>query len=302
MKFKYITICTPTYNRGYIITQLYHSLQRQCNFNFEWLVIDDGSKDNTEQIFKNDILPFKNQFSIKYIKQENGGKHRAINRAVQEARGDLFFIVDSDDYLTDNATEEIFKWASTLDDSHKWAGVSGLRGYSPTIPIGSFLNSEHIDAKNTERDQFHLQGDKAEVYFTDVLKKYPYPEFPNEKFLTPEVVWNEIAHDNYYIRWFNKIIWICKYLPDGLTNDSEKFARCPLGFRHWVKQTIKIFHLNHYRTDSAIIMYRDAFKAQQTILQTCQDLGINLAAYCRIKLRVMLPSPIVKIYNFFIRK
>lgn len=302
MIFKYITICTPTYNRGYIIKQLYHSLQKQRNFNFEWLVIDDGSNDNTEQIFLNEIIPFKNPFSIKYIKQKNGGKHRAINKAVREAKGDLFFIVDSDDYLTEDATQKIFKWVSSLDDSHKWAGVSGLRGYSKTDPIGNFLDSVYIDAKNTERDQYKLQGDKAEIYFTDILRRYPYPEFFNENFITPEVVWNEIAHNDYYLRWFNDIIWICKYLPDGLTNNQDKFIQNPNGFRYWVMQKIKIFHLNHRQSDAAILRYYEVFKAKQNIFHICRDLDISLISFYRIKIRFKIPYPIVKIYNFLKRK
>jgi len=298
MEKKLITICTPTYNRGYIIKQLYHSLLKQYNYNFEWLVIDDGSCDDTEQIFNDEIIPTKNPFPIRYFKQKNGGKHRAINKAIKEAHGDLFFIVDSDDYLTDDATEQIFKWVSTLDNSHKWAGVSGLRGHSTNLPIGNFLNCEYIDAKNTERDYYGLQGDKAEVYFMDILKQYSYPEFDNENFVTPEVVWNEIARNGYYIRWFNKIIWICNYLPDGLTNDQEKFIRSPKGFLYWAKQTIGIFHLNDYHTDNAIFLYYNAFKSQKKIYSICNDLGINLISFCRTMIRMIMPASLAKIYRF----
>ncbi|MGN1053427.1 MAG: glycosyltransferase family A protein, partial [Candidatus Scatosoma sp.] len=94
-----ITVFTPTYNRGYIIHKLYASLLNQTDKNFEWLVIDDGSTDDTERYFTR-LLKQKNPFTVRYIKQENGGKHRAINRGVAAATGEIFFIVDSDDFLS----------------------------------------------------------------------------------------------------------------------------------------------------------------------------------------------------------
>ena len=92
-----ITVFTPTYNRAYIIENLYRSLQNQTTSDFEWLVIDDGSKDNTKELFTNWILENTN-FPIRYYKVENGGKHRAINKATDIANGKLFFIVDSVPY------------------------------------------------------------------------------------------------------------------------------------------------------------------------------------------------------------
>ena len=124
----FITVFTPTYNRMDLIEKLYQSLLQQTKKNFEWLVVDDGSTDDTEKYFGK-ISSKPQPFPIRYIKQENGGKHRAINKGVKSASGDLFFIVDSDDYLTENAIDKINQWISTLDGSHKWAGISGLKGF-----------------------------------------------------------------------------------------------------------------------------------------------------------------------------
>jgi glycosyltransferase involved in cell wall biosynthesis len=144
-----ITIFTPTYNRRQLIERLYQSLLSQTQKNFEWLVIDDGSTDNTENYFT-DLLAKQQPFPIRYIKQENGGKHRAINKGVQNANGELFFIVDSDDYLTENAIEKINQWVATLDNSHKWAGISGLKGYSKDSVVGQRNEAIYVDAKNSE--------------------------------------------------------------------------------------------------------------------------------------------------------
>lgn len=107
-----VTVFTPTYNRAYILNNLYQSLCRQSYGDFEWLIVDDGSTDNTEGLIASWLDESK--ISLCYIKQPNGGKHRAINRGIQEANGNLFFIVDSDDYLADNAIERILFFMSLL--------------------------------------------------------------------------------------------------------------------------------------------------------------------------------------------
>lgn len=297
MNIDLITICTPTFNRGYIIKNLYHSLQEQSVNSFEWLVIDDGSNDDTEEIFQN-ILKENNPFPIRYLKQENGGKHRAVNIGVKEAKGELFFIVDSDDYLTNDAVEKLFSWVKTLDSSRKWAGVAGYRGTSKDNRIGELFGStKYIDAKNTERLELHLLGDKAEAYFTEILKKYPYPEFENENFVTPDVVWNAIANDGYYMRWFSDIIWICNYLADGITNDKNKFIRNPKGFAYWVKQTIQIYKEKSWQSDDAILLYYNSMKSYKNIFFICRELNLSLPSFVRVFIRKKMPRPIINIYN-----
>ena len=106
-----ITVFTPTYNRAYIINRLYESLQRQEIHNFEWLVVDDGSVDETEELFRT-WMNNESKFPIRYYKKKNGGKCRAINFALDLAKGKLFFVVDSDDYLTED------RKSTRLNSSH----------------------------------------------------------------------------------------------------------------------------------------------------------------------------------------
>ena len=220
--YKYkITVFTPTFNRGYIIENLYKSLQRQSYKNFQWIVIDDGSEDDTEKLFEK-WMSENNLFDITYKKVKNGGKHRAINIATEIAEGELFFIVDSDDYLTDYALEKVIKWEATIKNKNEFAGVAGVKGYSINSRIGNTFNGEYIDATSLERNKNNITGDKAEVFYLDILKKYKFPEFEGEKFVTEKVVWNQIAYDGYKIRWFNEIIYICDYLEDGLTKSMSR--------------------------------------------------------------------------------
>lgn len=270
-----ITIFTPTYNRAYIIDHLYQSLVRQTNKEFEWVVVDDGSTDNTEEYFQT-IMQHRQLFNITYHKQANGGKHRAINRGIKLAKGELFFIVDSDDYLLDDAIEKILKWRNELDDSHKWAGISGARGYSKDRVIGGvYENAEYIDAKNTERKKYHLFGDKAEVYFTNVLKLYPFPEFDGENFLTEEVIWNAIACDGYYLRWYKDIIYITEYLEDGLTRNVSRNVNNPQGFLAWAKGQLKAFPFDIKERVYAIMGYYLLVNDKKDVREISRELGVK---------------------------
>lgn len=286
-----ITIFTPTYNRANLLERLYNSLLAQTDKDFEWLIVDDGSTDGTQDYVAS-ICSQENPFEIIYVQQTNGGKHRAINRGVQLARGELFFIVDSDDYLLDDAVKKLSEWAKSLDRTKKWAGISGARGHSETEFIGRVYEKEpYIDAKNTERDKLGLTGDKAEAYFTQILRAYPFPEFEGENFITEEVVWNAIAKDGYYIRWFSQIIYICEYLGDGLTNSgNEKYRRNPQGVLYWAKQQLEIFKKSKIKKMKAVKRYIETTQGNKSIRQIAMDLGVS-KSYCGM---VALVAKLVK--------
>lgn len=237
-----ITIVTPTYNRGYILDKAFQSLCTQTSFAFEWIIVDDGSADNTEEIVKG-WLAEELPFSLRYYKQENGGKHRAVNRGVMMAEYDYLLVLDSDDYLEPDAVEVIHKWIATIDGKEGFAGVSGLRGWMKREgAIGSFLKKDYIDALNSERVKYGLEGDKAEVYKTEMLKKYPFPEFEGENFLRESASWDAISEAGYKVRWFNKIIYRCEYLEDGLTHGTDVgvYVKNFQGFTYWTKLQIRV--------------------------------------------------------------
>ena len=210
-----ITIFTPTYNRAYIIHKLYESLKTQTFKDFEWLVVDDGSTDNTELLFKQ-WLQEDNFFKINYYKTKNGGKHRAINFGLEYAQGDKFFIVDSDDYILDIALERVSEWFETIKGKEQeFCGVVGNRGKNLKDIWGTTFEGNKIDCTYLESIHNNINGDKAEIYFTDILRKNKFPEFQNEKFIQEGSVWYEIANQGLKLRYFNEIIYITEYLDDG---------------------------------------------------------------------------------------
>lgn len=240
-----LTIFTATYNRGYCIDKLYRSLQRQKNFNFEWLVVDDGSTDNTKELF--DIwTKERNNFQIRYYYQENTGLIGALNKGVTLANGEYFSKIDSDDYVTDNFTEKIEKWIQTIseedDDVYAVGGVritkSGLpiKGSWPTIPKDKF-----IDATDLERNKYNLDADMTEAWKTQVLRKYKFPVWPGEKFAPEQLVFYAIALEGLKIRWHPDALTICEYRDDGLTKGASKLEKeNPMGYAMMYNQYLLI--------------------------------------------------------------
>lgn len=218
-----LTVITPCYNRSGTLGRLYESLCQQKCLEFEWVVVDDGSIDETESL----VDSWKNvaPFSIKYLYKENGGKHTALNLGISMIDSELTFIVDSDDYLTENAIETILEFHEKYKDrieSDKLCGYSFLRAYSNgEVNTGEYPVDEVIDTYRQQRINNNLLGDKAEVYYTKILKQFPFEVFEGEKFMPEDAVWLKMSGP-YNMVHANRVIYICDYLEGGLTKTGRK--------------------------------------------------------------------------------
>ncbi len=241
-----ITVFTPTYNRAYIIETLYRSLQRQSFRDFEWLIVDDGSSDNTSDLVAA-WQKEENDFPIRYYKKENGGKCRAINYGVDFAEGELFFNVDSDDYLLDDALEKVDQWEKSLPKDNRYCGVVGNLGTGPSCTPNTPWPESYRDASLLERypecSKHPIDGERAWVFYTQIQKQYKYPEFEGENFITPAVTWNRMAHDGYLVRIWDDIIWVYEYQPNGLTMQGNmRFIKNPQGAALWLREKADFLH------------------------------------------------------------
>ena len=223
-----ITVLTPTYNRKYIIKKAYDSLVAQTNKDFEWLVIDDGSTDNTKELI--DEFISENKVKIRYFHKKNGGKHTALNFGTNKAKGELILILDSDDYLSEDAIELVNKYWDKYKDNEKICGMTFLRKLKNPFykeKLFSECISNVIDFKYNNG----ILADMCEVMRTDILKKYPYPVFENEKFLSEVIVTGEIAK-KYDTAYIPIEIYYTEYLEDGLSlNWFKLVVNNPLGAR-----------------------------------------------------------------------
>jgi len=211
---------------------LFESLLQQTVKDFEWLIIDDGSTDNTRGI----IDEFKKQadFPIGYVYKENGGKHTALNVGIRQIDSELTFIVDSDDALTTDAIETILHYHMQYSKDEKLCGYAFLRQF-PNGKINGKLFSldEQIGSYIKMRiNSGDIMADKAEVFFTRCLKEFPFPEYEGEKFLGEDIVWIRMAR-KYDMVHINKAIYVGDYQSDGLTkNRREHNIKSPIGCMH----------------------------------------------------------------------
>lgn len=235
---KSLTIFTPTYNRAYCLPKLYQSLLGQTCMDFEWVVVDDGSTDNTRTLIES--WNYEKNFPIIYIYQNNSGKHCAHNEGVRIATGELFVCVDSDDYLKENAVECIL---------NQWKEQDNVIG------ILNFRVSENGDAiskikskieYSTLYDAYHLYGlvgDTMLVYKTEIMKRHKFPRFANEKFVPEGFLYDQLDKEGQLYIGKEKI-YVCEYREDGYTASIHKVnATNPRGYKAYILQRIDCDYL-----------------------------------------------------------
>lgn len=219
-RYPFKHVFTPVYNRKNLIGNLYQSLLSQTYKNFEWIIVDDGSTDDIDEIIKS--YQNEDRILIRFIKQENGGKHRAINNGVLHAKGELFYIVDSDDYLTKDSIERIVFHYQYIKNNDKFAGVCGMKCFPDGSRIGKEVTWKIL--KDSWINYWiikNIKGDVAFVFKTSVLRNYLFDDIPGEKFCAESLVLNRIGK-NYLMLFFNEKIYIAEYLSDGLSVSSIK--------------------------------------------------------------------------------
>ena len=221
-----LSIVTPTYNRAKTLERCYRSLRGQTCKDFEWIVVDDGSADDTQAVadgFSSDLFP------VVYVKKENGGKHTALNASHPYIKGDYVLILDSDDYLTDTAVEE------TLAAWEKYRG-------DETVGVVTFLRGKTKDEPLCEAEEYGVpvdflpvkrkivySSDCCEVIRADLFKEFPFPVFLGERFISECALWNRVGQ-RYKCVYIDSVIYICEYLDGGLTRSGRSMRiRNPLG-------------------------------------------------------------------------
>lgn len=225
---KLITVFTPTYNRAYCLEQLYTSLVNQTNPNFIWLIIDDGSTDNTKELVE--LWIDENKIEIQYIYKENGGMHTAHNTAYANIKTEYNVCIDSDDYMPIDAIEIILNETKNLKEHH--AGIIGLDADKSGKIIGTKIPERIKDCRLSDLYQNQgVKGDKKLVYRTDLIKKYPlYPIYKSEKFVPLGYLYYIIDND-YFLYPINKVLVIVEYQEDGSSkNIINQYRKNPRGF------------------------------------------------------------------------
>lgn len=229
-----LTIFTPTFNRGYILEKLYHSLCNQSEKNFVWLIVDDGSTDNTKQLVE--AWRQNNVIKIEYIRQKNQGKHVAHNLACEICNTKLFVCVDSDDMLTSNAVKCILDY-DIREVKENIVGYCSRRGDFSGKPRCCNWNADLKYCSFFDLyEKYKFRGETMLIWKTDVLKKYKFPVFSDEKFCTESVLYYQISR-KYPMRLIEEILYLFDYQEDGYTRQGDQlFLRNPKGYAVYLLQ------------------------------------------------------------------
>jgi len=233
-----LTVFTPTYNRAYTLHLLYESLKRQSCGDFVWLIIDDGSTDQTRELVAGWIE--ENLVSIRYHYQDNQGMHGAHNAAYERIETELNVCIDSDDYMADDAVERITAFWR-IHGEEKYAGIVGLDASPGGELIGTAMPQGLKDSTLTAIYEKHkVKGDKKLVYRSELTRSFPrYPIFHGEKYCPLACMYIQIDQQ-YTLLIMNEVLCIVEYRPDGSSmNMINQYKNNPQGFTFFRKIAMK---------------------------------------------------------------
>lgn len=221
----WFTVFTPTYNRAHLLHRAFESLRQQTCRSFEWIIVDDGSADNTEAVVKE--LQAGSNFPIAYVRQSNKGKHVAINRAVRQAAGYFIAILDDDDALTPDTLEKCLQLWELIpsEDRNRFVGVTGFCADLEGNIIGNPLPCDFVDSDGLSMQKNYGSGDKWGVQRIDVMRRFQFPE--DAGFIADSLLWNRISQE-YLQRFHNEVFALVDRRSDGSTAHSmQRRVRSP---------------------------------------------------------------------------
>ncbi len=235
------SIFIPAYNRAHTLPRAFDSIDAQTCRDFEVLIVDDGSADGTRELVQG--WAEDRPFAVSYQWQPNQGKHIAFNTVLPMLHGELMVMLDSDDKLAPDALA-VFQqhWLAIPErERQSYAGIEGLTAFFDGRVAGSRFPQDVFDADHMAiRKQFGVTGDKKNAIRSDILRRFPYPQFPGERHVRPSLLWRRIAHD-YKVRFINHVVQYIEYQPGGLS--ANRFClrmRNPLGYRYFFLEEINI--------------------------------------------------------------
>lgn len=288
-----LSIVSPSYNKGKTIKRLFDSLIRQSNHNFEWIIINDGSTDNTSVIvksFQTDLFP------IRFIDKQNEGLNRTYNLGVKMAQGDYVLRVDPDDFLIDDAVEQILKYRSMIDADDKLCGMAFLTKYSNGEVVGYHPFKEiHRCNFADYRLIYHGRGDRSEVIKTSISKDFPMLEIEGEKFCRETPMWYGMAekYDAFYIPI---PIYIREYNANSISaNPVKNLSRNPIGTIKGYIITLRIleqkkkegYHVYKETLRTGINLYRFGLYSKSELKKHLKTVPF------RIKMQTVVPGTIL---------
>lgn len=287
-----ITVFTPTFNRLHTLHKCYNSLLRQSNKDFIWLIIDDGSTDQTRAAVSSWIN--EKTLEIQYVYQENQGMHGAHNTAYELINTELNVCIDSDDYMSDDAIEKIL----TFWEKNKSSNIGGIAALD-AAPDGQIIGTRLPKNIRTSTyfDLYHLhkvRGDKKLIYRTELTRKYPYPVFEGEKYISLAYKYSKLDEE-FELLLMDEVVCLVEYMEDGSSkNMLRQYKRNPKGFSFIRLDDLKNpkatlgFKLKtcvHYVATSLLSNNKFFLKETPTKFLTILAIPLGYILYCYILFR-----------------
>ena len=286
---KTLTIFTPAYNRAYTLHLGYEALLRQTSKDFEWLIIDDGSTDNTRELVESWIA--ENKIPIRYHYQENQGMHGAHNTAYRLINTELNTCIDSDDYMPDDAVEKIIAFWKKYG-SKQVAGIVGLDADFDGKLIGTPFKENNVPIRLSHFYNQGGKGDKKYVYRSEIICNYPeYPIFKGEKYVSLGYKY-ELIEQDYPVLAMNEVLVNVEYRPDGSSlNMYRQYIKNPQGFAFIRKSSMQLaptakrrfMEAIHYVSSSLILKNKRFLQESPRKLLTLCAIPFGIAWYLYIQ-------------------
>jgi glycosyltransferase involved in cell wall biosynthesis len=260
------SVITPTFNRRHSITEVYAGLRRQTFRDFEWIIVDDGSTDDTAGL----VAGWHAEFPIRYRRQENLGKPSAVNTGLAETKGTYVVILDSDDVPLPHALDTFVQefQAAPADV----CSIASLTMRADGSIVGSELSEPIVDMTMLEAySRRNTRGDKWLAFRTDVAQSFRFPVYGSEKFVPEGIVFNQMSRRGYRTRFINRPLLMHEYSPDGLTENTVRLkADNPIGFiaYHVDNVVARDATLSPYYVKSAASIYASLILASKRSLVT----------------------------------
>lgn len=277
-----ISIITPTYNRAYILEQLYTSLKDQTDGEFTWIIVDDGSIDNTKKMV--DLWIKENKVNILYYYQSNKGKPSALNLGVKVCKTDYLMCVDSDEYLLNDAVQFLKELSRNLDDIYY--GIVGYKLLNDVINC-NFPEKESSTLSEIYKDGF--LGETSLLLRRKYLENFPYPVFNNEKFI-PEDYLYDILDEKYVLKIARRAFIVTKYLNDGLTINKERLVIDN-------KNSFREYYFNKYKHSHFLAIKLKAFLNYIIFSFKTRKNSINMVFIDYILYVLLIPIAIFLIFK-----
>lgn len=214
-----VTVFTPTYNRAALLGRVFESLRQQTCPEFEWLVVDDGSTDNTRQVVEE--FSRSAAFPVRYLYQPNRGKASAINAGLALARGEFFLVFDSDDWCAPHAIERFLScWDELGERSGEYCAISALKAYRSGQIVGEgYGRMTRVGETYVDRFNRRIKGDKWEFIRTSVHRDYQYEIPTGERYQAPEYAWLGMGRE-FKTLFLDEVLSIVEYQLDGISRNN----------------------------------------------------------------------------------